>query len=55
MLNFNSLLTSERLILGYGVAVLLVVSAEISSLLIETRWQDSAPASIFLLAVIIST
>jgi PAS domain S-box-containing protein len=55
MLNFNSHLTSERLTLGYGVAVLLVVSAVIGLLSMETRWQASAPVSMFLLAVIIST
>lgn len=55
MLKFNSLLTSERLMLGYGVAVLLVVSAVISLLLMEARWQASAPVSMFLLAVIISS
>jgi signal transduction histidine kinase len=55
MLNFNLPLTSERLISGYGVAVLLVISALISLLLMETRWQASAPVSMFLLVVIIST
>jgi signal transduction histidine kinase len=55
MLELNSLLTSKRLIYGYGVAVLSVVSAAISLLLMEARWQLSVPVSMFLLAVIISS
>jgi PAS domain S-box-containing protein len=55
MLNFTSLETSRRLIVGYGVAVLSVAIAVMSLLLMQARWQAAAPVSMFLLAVIVST
>jgi PAS domain S-box-containing protein len=55
MLSINPPGTSERPILGYSAAVGSVAVAVISLVLMEAHWQASAPASLFLIAVIIST
>lgn len=55
MVSFNSLATPERPILGYSAAVVSVVAAVISLMLMEAHWQASAPVSLFLIAVILST
>jgi signal transduction histidine kinase len=47
--------TPGRLILGYGVAVVSVTAAIIALSVMEARWQGSAPVSLFLMAVIVST
>ena len=54
-MSFNSPETSDRPILGYGVAVVSVTAAMISLTLMRSHWQASAPVSLFLLAVILST
>jgi PAS domain S-box-containing protein len=47
---------SERSVLaGYGVAVVTVAAAFAALLLMETRWQTSAPVSLLLAAVIVTT
>jgi len=55
MVSFNSLDRPERLILSYGVAIASVIAAVVSLVLMEAYWQTSAPVSLFLIAVIIST
>jgi PAS domain S-box-containing protein len=55
MVSLNSPGRSERLILSYGVAVMSVMAAVIGLMLMDAYWQESAPVSLFLIAVIIST
>lgn len=55
MVSLNSLGRSGRLILSYSVAVVSVIAAVISLMLMEAYWQTAAPVSVFLIAVIIST
>lgn len=54
-MSFKSRGATERLILGYGVAVVLVAAAIITLSVMEARWRTSAPVSLFLMAVIVST
>src|SRR5204862_450101 len=54
MLILNPLEASERSVLvGYAVAVLTVAAAFAALLLMQTRWQASAPVSLLLAAVIV--
>ncbi|HTD12470.1 MAG TPA: PAS domain S-box protein [Steroidobacteraceae bacterium] len=55
MVSLNSPGRSERLILSYGVAVVSVIASAIGLMLMKAYWQVSAPVSLFLMAVIIST
>ena len=56
MLILNPLEASERSVLvGYAVAVLTVAAALAALLLMQTRWQASAPVSLLLAAVIVTT
>ena len=55
MVSLDALGRSERLILGYGVAVVSVIAAVISLMLMEAYWHASAHVSLLLIAVIIST
>ncbi len=54
-MSFKSRGAPERLILGYGVAVVSVAAAIIALSAMEAHWQTSAPVSLFLMAVILST
>jgi len=55
MTSFNSLDTSGRPILGYGVAVTSVTAAVVILTWVKADWQASAPVPLFLIAVILST
>jgi PAS domain S-box-containing protein len=55
MVSLDSLGKSDRLILSYGLAVVSVIAALISLMLMEAYWQESAPVSLFLIAVITTT
>jgi signal transduction histidine kinase len=54
-MSFKSRGAPERLILGYGIAVVSVVAALLALSAMEAHWQTSAPVSLFLMAVILST
>jgi PAS domain S-box-containing protein len=55
MASLNSLGSSERLILSYGVAVVAVIAAVVSLVLMQAYWHTAAHVSLLLIAVIIST
>jgi signal transduction histidine kinase len=54
-MSFKSRDAPERPILGYGIALVSVVAAILALSAMQAHWRTSAPVSLFLMAVILST